>query len=79
MSKIAVRTRQARKVTVKPSTTRVHIPIHPAPPNVRLPHQKIDSCVVRRGARGWGWHECQYHLVYIEESGLVSAGRNGHG
>lgn len=66
MSELAVRTRQARKVMVKPSTKRVHIPIVPVGPNVRNPHQKVDSCVVGRGPFGWGWHECQFHLIYIE-------------
>ena len=51
---------------VKPSTKRVHIPIVPVGPNVRNPHQKVDSCVVGRGPFGWGWHECQFHLIYIE-------------
>ncbi len=68
MSKLAVQTRQARKVMVKTSTKRVHIPIVPVGPNVRVPHQKVDSCVVRRGSFGWGWHECQFHLIYIEEA-----------
>ncbi len=68
MSELAVRTRQARKVMVKPGTKRVHIPIVPVGPNVRNPHQKVDSCAVRRGPHGWGWHECQFHLIYIEEA-----------
>jgi len=67
MTKIAVQRRQARRVRVKPSTKRVHIPIRPVGPNVRNFHEKVDSCVVRRGPLGWGWHECPYHLIYIEE------------
>jgi hypothetical protein len=69
MSKQLVAKREARKVTVKRSTKSVHIPIKTGiTPNIRLPHEKIDSCVVRRGAFGWGWHECPYHLIYIEEA-----------
>ena len=68
MSQIAVRERQARRVRVKPSTKRVHIPIVPVGPNVRRAHQKFDACAVKRGPFGWGWHECPYHLIYIEEA-----------
>lgn len=68
MSKLAVRQREARRVLVKPSARRVHIPIKMVGPNVRRAHEKVDSCVVKRGAFGWGWHECPYHLIYIEEA-----------
>ncbi len=68
MSKLAVRTRQARKVTVKRTAKRVHIPIRAGGPNIRRAHEKLDSCAVRRGPFGWGWHECPYHLIYIEEA-----------
>lgn len=69
MSKIAVRKREARRVTVKPTAKRVYIPIKPIAPNIWRPHEKVDACVVKRNALGkWGWHECPYHLVYIEEA-----------
>lgn len=68
MSKIAVRKRQARKVVVSRSAKRVYIPIVPVGPNVHAAHKKVDACVVRRGPFGWGWHECPYHLIYIEEA-----------
>lgn len=28
----------------------------------------LQPCVVVRGAHGWGWHECQWHKVYLYES-----------
>ena len=62
---------------VKRSTKFVHVPIHPVAPNVRMAHTKIDSCKVGRVLGKWNfWHECADHLLYIEERGLVSAGRN---
>lgn len=77
MSKLAVQSRQARKVTVPRSTKFVHVPILPVAPNVRRAHEKIDSCKVTRVLGKWNlWHECADHLLYIEERGLVSAGGN---
>ena len=70
MSKLAVQSRQARKVTVGPTAKFVHVPIHPVAPNVRRAHEKIDSCKVKRVLGKWNfWHECPDHLLYIEERG----------
>lgn len=69
MSEIAVRKRQARKVRVKRSAKRIYIPIDRVAPNILRPHEKFDACVVKRGPFGWSqWHECQHHLIYIEEA-----------
>lgn len=69
MSKPLVARREARKVTVRPSTKAVHIPIRTGlAPNIQRPHEHLDSCTVRRGPFGWGWHECEHHLIYIEEA-----------
>ncbi len=69
MSKLAVQSRQTRRVFVPRSTKFVHVPIHPVAPNIRAPHTKIDSCKVKRVLGKWNfWHECPDHLLYIEEN-----------